>query len=91
MTGTSGYDNKWNPKGCCKLAHVPCVQGAIGADDKKSVLEIGRKSMDKSCQLYGNFHVETHNMIAGRRAYIAVQKSTFKVGTWSHRQANARC
>ena len=30
--------------------------------------------MDKSCQLYGNFHIGNHNMIAGRRAYIAVKK-----------------
>ena len=32
----------------------------------------GRKPMDKSCQVYGNFHIGNHNMIAGRRAYIAV-------------------
>ena len=30
--------------------------------------------MDKSCQLYGNFHIGNHNIIAGRRAYIAVKK-----------------
>lgn len=46
-----------------------------GADDKKSALEIGRKTMDKSCQVYGNFHVGNHNMIAGRRAYIAIHNS----------------
>lgn len=34
-----------------------------------------RKPMDKSCQVYGNFHVGNHNMIAGRRAYIAVHYS----------------
>ena len=81
--------------------------------------KIGRKSMDKSCRLYGNFHAGNHVMIAGRRAYIAVYyswlprawdgalnevksagspgepqptiKSTFKVGGWNYRQANARC
>ena len=33
----------------------------------------GHKPMDKSCRVYGNFHIGNHNMIAGRRAYIAVQ------------------
>lgn len=31
------------------------------------------KSMDKSCQVYGNFHAGNPVMIAGRRTYIAVQ------------------
>lgn len=47
--------------------------------------------MDKTCQVYGNFHVGNYNMIAGRRTYIAVQKSTFKVGGWHYRQVKARC
>ena len=37
-----------------------------------------RKPMDKSCQVYGNFHVGNHNMIAGRRAYIAVRNQYSK-------------
>ena len=32
-----------------------------------------RKSMNKSCQSYGNFHDGNHVMIAGRWTYIAVQ------------------
>ena len=31
-----------------------------------------RKSMDKSCRVYGNFHTGNHGTIAGRWAYIAV-------------------
>lgn len=48
--------------------------------------QLGRKPMDKSCRVYGNFHIENHNMIAGRRAYIAVQNlltTTLPVCTWS--------
>ena len=40
--------------------------------------QLGHKTMDKSCQVYGNFHVGNHNMIAGRRAYIAVRNQYSK-------------
>ena len=46
-------------------AHVPCVQGAIGTDDKKSTLETGRKPMDKSCRVYGNFHSDNRTVKRG--------------------------
>lgn len=42
--------------------------------------------MDKSCQVYGNFHTGNHGMIAGRWAYIAVQNlitTTLPVCRWS--------
>ena len=55
------------------ISSCTCCTRSNGADDEKSVLEIGRKPMDKSCRVYGNFHVGNHNMIAGRRSYIAVQ------------------
>lgn len=38
----------------------------------------GRKTMDKSCQVYGNFHTGNHGMTAGRRAYIAVRNQYSK-------------
>ena len=38
-----------------------------------------RKSMDKSCRVYGNFYTGNHGMIAGRRAYIAVQNGRWIV------------
>lgn len=45
-----------------------------------------RKPMDKSCQVYGNFHTGKHDMIAGRWAYIAVRNlltTTLPVCRWS--------
>ena len=38
------------------------------------------KSMDKSCQVYGNFHAGNPVMIAGRRAYIAAQNRSTERG-----------
>lgn len=39
---------------------------------RKDLKIYGRKSVDKPCQVYGNFHAGNHGMIAGRWAYIVV-------------------
>ena len=42
-------------------------------ESHKLPAQLGHKTMDKSCQVYGNFHAGNTVVIAGRRAYIAVQ------------------
>lgn len=50
----------------------------------------GRKTMDKSCQVYGNFHNGNHGMKCGTPGLYRSPKSIFKAGEWYYRQANVR-
>lgn len=64
--------NKWTGEAKV-LPDFSYLSSAEKASWIASAVHDGRKPMDKSCQVYGNFHIGNHNMIAGRRAYIAVQ------------------
>lgn len=55
---------------------------------RKFPAQLGHKTMDKSCQVYGNFYIGNHNMIVGRWAYIAVyvKEKTLKPACRAYRR-----
>ena len=44
-----------------------------------------RKTMDKSCRVYGNFHSDNRAVKCGTPGLYRSRKSILKSGTWSHR------